>query len=167
VLSLIVKGVIDLNSERKYQRDYYEKNKEEILRKRREKYQGDAEYRAKVMERARKYRKKQCPLTEIRGRKKGPLPPVRVNAKSGKLVQAYSTGYVADKLGITMQTLRKWVRKGKIPETPYWISTGRVWTQRMVNAMIKAKGACRSTGGTRSKNYFSQVRESWPWDEMK
>jgi len=155
--------------QKRYNHEYYEQNKEKISERRKKKYYENAELREKTVKKSREYRKQQSAArghADTRGRKPGPLAPRRIElAEIGKTVTAYSSGFVAKELGITVQTLRVWGKKGRIPVTPYWLSNGRWWTQRMLTAFLKAKADCGEVG-VRSRKFPDFARKYWPNDEM-
>ena len=153
--------------ESKYNKEYYAANREHILEKRKKRYQSDASVRESLAERSAKYRKQAkeermkagIPL-DLRGRKSGPMPPRRIALDDQRIVTAYSSGYVADELGISVQTLRLWVKKGVIPGTDIWESNYRWWTQRMFNALMKAKNDCGND--VKGKEFSELVWKYWP-----
>jgi len=157
-----------LDRQKKYNREYYEKNKEKIREKRKKRYWEKAGVRKAAMERAAKYREEERMKRgkDRRGRKKGPLEPCEIETNNGRTAMAYSTGYVARELGIAIQTLHKWAKLEKIPVTPYWLANGRWWTKRMLNALLKAKKECRGRGGVRAFDFPDLARKYWPEDEM-
>lgn len=104
---------------------WYEKNKKEFNRKRRENYRKDEDARLAIVERQREYRRnnptprRDVPLTkEVSGREQAVM----------------RIGVVAKEVGRTDQVLRMWEKKGIIPK-PSVTSTHRYYTLRQVELL--------------------------------
>lgn len=156
-----------VDKQKRYNKAYYRQNSEEISEKRKQKYESDPEVREKAVTKSREYREKvreERGGIDMRGRKQGPLDPREIELPSGKTVRAYSSGHIVEELGIAKSTLRKWIKEEKIPVTPYWLKSGRWWTQRMLNALVKAKDELN--GGVKNVEFPKLVAKYWPKDEM-
>lgn len=120
-----------LQREKDYNRNYYQDNRDEILLKRKQKYQNDPEYRARMQARdQRNYWFKdraQTPekeLPDVRFREVPPKGHIEVtvrnptDARDGKIitVAVYGTAELGEFLDRDPQTLRKWLKAGVIPE---------------------------------------------------
>jgi len=142
----------DISKDRSlYQREYYESHKEELSKKRKEKYQNDSEYREKVKEASRRYREKKRVEREAlkkegkwpKPKKRGPRTIVMVNL-NGKKVEAYTIPVLAKKIRRSISTVNKWITVGTIPKTPFLSKTGgRLYTDAMV---LVIKMAIQSRG---------------------
>lgn len=98
-----------------YNKDYYRENKEEILRKRREKYHSDQEYRRRVLDRAKKYHKKH--------RIRRSFPPGIYVSHGGE--KYFRASFIARMLNKHIQTLYYYKRQGVLPATGYSTAGGR------------------------------------------
>lgn len=116
--------------ERAYQKEYYRKNREILLAKRKEKYETDREYReaGRARDRRRYWLKERPdeaahPLPEVdRGeiRPTGTIPICVGSPEAAETdVPVYGTPQVATILGRNEQTIRKWLTRGLLPG-PYW-----------------------------------------------
>jgi len=115
-----------------YQKEYYAANRDELLKKKKERYQGDPEYRRGIKVRAKRKRwleerpeQKEFPpfgiLAELEP--KGSIEVKvkdRHDARHGQTVSVpvFSTGAVAELLGRAPEVLRLWWKRKQIPE-PY------------------------------------------------
>lgn len=150
-----------------YNKGYYERNKEKLSEARKKKYHEDKEHREKIKENSREYRERNRKLEgfvgDLRGRKKGPLPPME-HEINGKKVKVYTTGYMARYLGMATSTLRSWIKKGLIPETGIWISNRRYWTRQMMDAVKTAIEQCSTekVGQYKNSQFSELVMSNWP-----
>jgi len=151
-----------MDQDKKYNRTYYERNRERILEQRRKKYQDDDSYREAVKRSAAKHHVKKDGV-DRRGRKPGPLPPVNVKFQ-GKVMKAYPSALVAMKLGIKIATLRKWVHNGVIPNPPIERDSGWLWPESAVDVLVRAEKECgEDLNGKGRKDAFSEyVKQFWP-----
>lgn len=103
-----------------YAKSYYYAHREELLRKKRERYANDVAYREGVIEAAKaSQRRKQVPIAR---RKKAASDPkeVVVELKGKELtIKAYDLQQLAIALGKSVQTLRKWEDRGILPPALY------------------------------------------------
>jgi len=104
-------------------KEWYEDNATEWNKKRRSRYNDDPAYRETVLERNRKSRAaaRKTRLTErkVESSKKRERESARWKVVSveidGKTVELYSVGFVARRLGVSVQAIRLWERNGDIP----------------------------------------------------
>lgn len=119
--------------QRKYQQDYYRKNREAILQQRRERYQSDPTYRKRAKKNAKtrfwrqRGKKSLRPVPSVKlsevesvGRIDVPIenPQDKRNGKTSR-VQVYTLAAVSELLGRRPQALRGWFQRGLLPE-PRW-----------------------------------------------
>jgi len=97
----------DTTTDKAYYQGWYSKNKEDLLQKRRKRYESDPEYRAKIRAAREASRK-------VGSRSKGREKQLVIG---GTVVTVYSNSYVACRLGITTTALVSWESKGWIPTT--------------------------------------------------
>lgn len=110
---------------------WYERHKEEVSQKRKEKYASDAEYRQRRLEASRKYH---------RGERTPATPP---NAPF-LMVEA------AKRVGIGYSTLRGWCRHKLFPE-PIRYKRGLWFTEHQLSLLIKLKDFFRKHRMTEGK----------------
>lgn len=126
-------GDITTEDIKAYQAEYYERNKAEIQKRRRERYQKDPEYRQGIRERGRNWRKRQRPKNyeeERRSRHQ----PYETSTRGHKHVHLYgedltiySLGELASEVGYDRQTLYSWEEAGVLPEPTALDDAERRW----------------------------------------
>jgi len=107
---------------------WYEKNKEEFNRKRREKYHKDPEAREKALENSRRQRQK----TQT-GESPKPKEP-QTRTLGDKKVRVYSISEAAKMIGRSIATIRSWERRKLIPKTVFE-GTTRYYTKNQINLL--------------------------------
>jgi hypothetical protein len=90
-----------------YTKEWWEENKARVLRERREKYENDPEYRARVLERTRRNREKKA------AERQDALRNFKINGVPVKLLSLRET---ADKLGVEPDRLKYYQKQGYIPK---------------------------------------------------
>lgn len=86
---------------------WYEKGKDKLSEKRKQRYQTDPEYRAKYLARAAK-RRAEFPPPSRAGQP-------RIREVGGKPQEVFSIGETSQMIGIGPQTIRQWEAAGTIP----------------------------------------------------
>lgn len=125
-----------------YFQGYYEENKDEILRKRKERYWNDPEYRDKVLQSSRDHRRNQRRDPRVKTRRF--QKPITGESADGTEVQLHSVGALAILLQRSVQAINHWQKKGLLPDTPYRDSRGfRFYTAAMMQAIQDEVGAKR------------------------
>ena len=78
---------------------------------------------------------------------------------TGRKTTLYSIGTVAEALGRTTQTIRKWEVGGTIPPTPFRQQGKRLYSIEHIDAMIKCAEKIRIKQGSNSATYtrFSEA----------
>jgi hypothetical protein len=110
--------------------DWYGDNKEKYNRRRRERYQKDKQYRNKALRNSQRYRESGPRELDEYGRLK------QTKIVKGEEIEVFTITAVADKIGKTAQTIRKWEAKGFIPK-PIFRTRVRLYTQHQVNLLIR------------------------------
>ena len=147
-------------SEQNYYKDWYEKNRGDLLARRRAKYRSDPEYAEKCKENARDYRKR-AKKTE---RKEGPQTrerkPVLVDV-GGQQRKGWSVGHLAKRINRSVPTSNHWAKHGLLPETPIRSDGGaRLYTDAMIMAVGEAVGR-RGQVSRRDESFRSEIAERW------
>jgi len=97
---------------------YYSRNKEKILKKRKQLYSADKYVRESQKEANKRYRrKKSLQRKELKEKLKNDRKVWKEFRIDDKLVKCCRSGYVAKSLDRTAQTIRLWERKKFLPET--------------------------------------------------
>lgn len=111
---------------KEYAKKYYQEHKEEILKKKRERYKTDPEYRKSIVDAKiknyKRYKEEKKAYKKLL--KKNPLlkePREVLIEVAGKkfIVPVRTLGYLATVLGTTVRMIRHWEREGIIPEPKY------------------------------------------------
>lgn len=153
-----------------YFKGWYEKNAEELAAKRKARYESDPEYAerakertrlgkmAKRLERQKERLKTGAPLRVAGG---GPRKPVPVVMPSGKVVQGYTVGEVARRLGKSYHTLKKWRQIGVLPASPLKTDMGHgLYTEAMID-VLKSAVAKRIDVSVSDKSFTEEVVAGW------
>ena len=131
-------------SQKEYFAKWYEVNRERLSQKRKERYNGDPEYRERVLANSRKSRKvKERPLVQ----------EVTVN---GTTYPVLAIAEACEKIGISVETMIKWERNNVIPTTPFRVTGRKIrcYTHPMVDAIAAVVNERTISTGKR-------IRISW------
>lgn len=112
-------------------REWYSKNKEMLLERRRMRYQHDPEYRATIARSRRKRALIQKELRRLNPKPRDGKHEFKVESPSGLgqvVMTFYQVGPVCKELGISKSVLNEWERRGIIPQAIY--RTGGGWRLR-------------------------------------
>lgn len=151
-----------------YQREYYQRRREELSQQRKERYQDDKAYRQEILDRVREYRAERraerdrlraegaLPLPQPRG----PRPPLRVSL-NGVMTVAYTVGGMAELLQRSVDVINYWARIGLLPATPYRSPRGdRLYTEGMV-MIVKIALNKRGRVAADDREFTREVRQGW------
>jgi len=116
-----------------YNSQYYEQHKEVISEKRRSRYQDDEEYRLNAISRAKDYYKRNRDKIRKKNRKETVI--LWPDGRTEKALQIADLGAKIDKKPFT---IRGWVRKGLIPDSPIRRSRIRYYTPKMIAVVARA-----------------------------
>lgn len=124
----------EVDRSKSYWSQYYMRNRERILSRRRQLYASDPSYRARVLEWCREYktRRKLGDSAELPRRVKGVfvyLPP-----GSEQPMKLYSVSYLAERCNRTKQALVHLEKVGMVPRAPYFFR-GRLYTEEDVSVI--------------------------------
>lgn len=138
-----------------YFREWYEKNREEVLNKRRKRYREDPEYAERCRQNARGRKRT--------GGKTGPSKERRPVSFSygGKVVSGWTVSHLAKRVGRSVPTIRNWVNAGSMPESPIRTDVGhRLYTDGMILVVRKAvnkRGRIKSG----DQEFYQEIVEGW------
>jgi len=149
-------GVPAREKNKGYQKRYYSEHRKELSKKRKARYQADAEYREQLQERAlATYRKKREKLEKERResgwtRKARGFNRPRVMQIHGKDVLLYSPGEFAHQAGVSAQTIGVWEDREVLPPPTIRDELHRRWYSaeyvKKVSAIVRE---FKTTGGMR------------------
>lgn len=156
-----------------YNSSYYEKNKDRLARLKAKRYREDPEYRAKAKEaRARQLEREKMERRRAKEDPSGPVtkaqkPPKRmkITLPDGRVygIPMLSVGQLAYRLGVSVQTVRKWEAEGILPETLYRTKGGhRLYTDDQAAAIEfvykKHRGNAPPTGWRHTPEFVIELR---------
>lgn len=136
-----------------YFKDYYDRKKDELAKKRKDKYDNDPEYREKIRISSIALRtRKKAELSRLR---ELGLLPKKVHKKrsprtyfmeiNGIMTQVYSIEEVSKKTNRSKVVLRDWIKRGIIPRSPLTTKKGySLYTESMID-VINEVVASRTT----------------------
>lgn len=153
-------------------RGWYEKNKEALSLKRKERYHSNKEYREKVLEQNKDYRARKAkekpsqPKAKVRTPKhRKPVSlKISVNGKPQDVAMVH-VGAFARAIGRSVPTVHQWERIGLLPRTPFLLS-GKNKQERLYSAdMIGVVRNVLSTRGTTVAStdtaFYQEIRDGW------
>ena len=133
--------------EKKYQRDYYLRTREDRKEAAAKRWDNDPDYRSREMERSKNKRALARGVTAsdrfnamVEARKADPpkVRPPRFVEIDGKKAWVYSTGQLAIEVGRDPETVREWIEERYLPCCSIIIS-GRYWfSQEFIGATVRA-----------------------------
>ena len=119
-----------VQQERESFQKWYEENREDYNRKRRERFQNDPEYRKRVRAQRRRYKRKKAreraEARKVKPRKGWRSYDEAVDTRTGDTVSGefFTVSALATALGVTAQMVRRWERSGKLERTPFESTSG-------------------------------------------
>lgn len=138
-----------VDKEKKYQRDYYLRTREDRSKAAAKRWDDDPDYREREMKRSKDKRALARASTAsdrfkamVEARKADPpkVRPPRFVEIEGKKVWVYSTGQLAIEVGRDPETVREWIEERYLPCCSIVIS-GRYWfSQEFIGATVRACG---------------------------
>jgi hypothetical protein len=142
-------------SNNEYFAKWYEANKQKIADRRKERYQNDPEYKAKVLANSKRSR---SPKFIDRG-------AGRIVGKDGVERNAYSLAEASVLLGVSRETLVAWVKGGLVPANPFanFYTIGQVNAVRYAIELRKQEG--KRVHIKRSDFGFAEI-VSERWNEL-
>lgn len=143
-------------SQKRASLNYYDKNKEEIKKKNRRRYQADPEYRQRKKDINKKYRqrlsKEKKEIKNQQLRSKRIWKTFKVNGKDQLCCRL---GHLAEGIDRKSITIRLWIREGKFPDT-FKYNKQRYFTQSHYNLVVRLwneHGNCAK--------FFTEVAKQW------
>jgi hypothetical protein len=110
---------------KKYNSEYYRKNKDRINADKKRRYREDPEYRRQMIERARKQTKRNTQKRADEKQKNKPVTyKVRISGKDFSILM-FGSRHIADALGYSLRTLHNWESMGILPKALYRNNVGK------------------------------------------
>lgn len=105
-------------SQKKASLNYYYRNRDKILEKRKERYKNDDIFKTSVIETIKKYRQKKSEIRKkIKEKAKEKSKNWRKFKINGEIIEFCKPSYLAKSIGRTVQTIRLWEKNGFIPKS--------------------------------------------------
>ena len=153
-------------------RGWYEKNKEALSQRRKERYHKDKGYRDKVLEQNKDYRAKKSQERPAQPKVKVRTPkhrkPVVMNVEIyGKLqeVSMVHVGAFARAIGRSVPTIHQWERVGLLPKTPFTLigknKQERLYTAEMIGVVRKVLSTRGTTVSASDLLFRQEIEEGW------
>lgn len=165
----MVKKVKDIDR-REYQKEYYLENKQEISKRKSERYKTDSEYKKAIAE-ASKRRNEKKKIERAMMREKGILNRKPYKRKNKHLfatiqdnqVKLYSVRVLADKIKKTIGTVNNYIKLGIIPNTPFrMMKNGELKGARLyTDGMISVVRDNISSRVDRRSNIGEKILQGW------
>ena len=143
---------------------------EEVLRRRRERYRKDEDYREAQLRHAADWREKQ----RKRGKKSKKrrktqskrTPQPKLFPIDGRRVECWSAGRTADFLGVDKKTVRNLERKGTIPVNHLVAPNGHRWWPASFVRWLKPYFEQRKSG-TSAQEFHRRVWIGWSEEQVR
>ena len=137
-----------------YFREWYEKNREDVLNRRRKRYREDPEYAERCRQNARARKRTGKPASSKERR------PVAFQY-GGKVVSGWTVSHLAKRVGRSVPTIRNWVNSGAMPESPIRTDVGhRLYTDGMILVIRKAVSK-RGRIKAGDQDFFREIADGW------
>jgi hypothetical protein len=153
---------------KEYFQNYYLDHKQDLSKKRHERYHTDPEYRERAKRAAREYRRRKKEERD-RLRAEGKLPPARPKGPrkpttvmvNGDKCTAYTVTITAQRLNRSVDTINYWTKAGLLPATPIRSKRGdRLYTDAMILVMQMAISR-RGKIALRDKTFREEIERGW------
>lgn len=137
----------NLTSEQKYQRDYYQQNKEDRQSYAKDRWEHDLEYREREIQRAKDRRARERAskassrfvqmIEERRAEADDTCNPLLTDV-DGEQVLVYTSGSLSREVGRSARAIRMWLNDGTLPGATVFIQRRAYFSERFCNAVYRA-----------------------------
>ena len=136
--------------------DWYSENKTALAERRRERYQNDPEYRARVLEQSNSYKKRSRLGLGAKPKSFETLLIEGMSLKAWRLSEA------SRKIGRTKTSINYWIEHGYMPASPLLCNRGKMlFTDSMIfvikESLLKRGRLCKSN----REGMFEEIRDGW------
>lgn len=151
---------------------WYAKNSKDLSERRKSRYQSDPEYRQRVIENNRKYRRVKAmermaapqSMVRIPRHRKPTVLDVEIGGvKISK--QMVHVGFFARAIGRSVSTVHQWERNGVIPRTPFVAASAakqeRLYTAEMIRIVQDHIERRNGIISKKDPSFFSDIRDGW------
>ena len=153
-------------------KEWYEDNRKELSARRRDKYRLDNEYRQKILEKNKAYRKKRIDEELVFSKPKIRIPKhrkvVSLPVKIGRKVvisQLVYIGAFARAIGRSVPAIHQWERIGLLPRTPYCTNGEskheRLYTADMIRVVQEALSRRGTSMSSKDPTFYKEVVAGW------
>lgn len=153
-------------------RGWYEKNKEALSKRRKERYHGDKQYRKKVLEQNKDYRAKKSKEKPASSKVKIRTPkhrkPVAMKVEIyGKMqeINMVHVGAFARAIGRSVPTIHQWERVGLLPKTPFLLEgknkQERLYTADMIGVVRTVLSTRGATVSASDSTFHQEISDGW------
>jgi len=153
-------------------KEWYERNKESLAERRKNRYHEDKKYRQKVLQQNRDYRAKKAKERKAKPKPKVRIPkhrkPVEMEIQvNGHRVntQLVHVGAFARAIGRSVPTIHQWERLGLLPRTPYMLQSKskqeRLYTEDMIKVVREVLGVRGATVSSSDPTFRQEIIDGW------
>jgi DNA-binding transcriptional regulator YiaG len=164
--------VASVDSEEWTYRGWYEKNKEALSQRRKDRYHGDKQYRKKVLEQNKDYRAKKSKDKPSQSKVKIRTPkhrkPVSMKIEIGGKMQETNlvhVGAFARAIGRSVPTIHQWERVGLLPKTPFLLhgknKQERLYTADMIGVVRTVLSTRGATVSASDSAFRQEITDGW------
>lgn len=153
-------------------RGWYERNKDALSQKRKERYHKDKDYREKVLEQNKDYRAKKAkekpsqPKAKIRTPKhrKPVSMQISLDGKTHEVSMVH-VGAFARAIGRSVPTIHQWERVGLLPKTPFLLhgknKHERLYSAEMIGVVRTALSTRGATVSSSDRAFYQEIVDGW------
>lgn len=153
-------------------RGWYERNREALSEKRKQRYHQNKEYRDKVLEQNKNYRAKKAKEKPLQPKAKVRTPkhrkPVQMEiVLKGKVHQLalVHVGAFARAIGRSVPTIHQWERVGVLPKTPFLLrgknKQERLYSADMIGVVRAALSTRGATVSSSDQAFYQEIKDGW------
>lgn len=131
---------------------WYDEHGEDLNASRRDKYANDPDTQKKARESAADYRDRRASGEKIE--------TVRTRVVKGKTVEVFTSGYVADRVGVSSQSIVNWSQRGWIPPCLF-NEKHRLYTKHQIAQIRRIARSTRDAKNPRFKKMLADIQSNW------
>ena len=152
--------------------DWYDKNKDGLSQRRKDRYHTDPEYKERVLEQNKKYREKkrkeaaQIPRPKVRvPRHRRPVIRTILLRGKPKTKELVHVGAFARIVGKSVPTIHQWERLGLLPRTPFYVNgkskRERLFTSEMIEVVKEAVETRDRKISSKDPTFHDEIVKGW------
>ena len=136
---------------RKFRKWYVEKA-DDLNEERRKQYATDPEAAEKARQAAAEYRQRRAEGERVE--------QVRMRRVHGEMIPVFTTGYVADRVGTTAQSIINWTKRGWIP-APIFDEKHRLYTKHQISQIRRIARSSRVSQHKKFQAMIKDIHNNW------